>query len=160
MRRKRLTVLLALAGLLAPAAGFAGEKHCEQEADACVHAMTAKLEKRGWIGIEMAEAGENKAITVVVKGSPAETAGLKAGDVILAFNGIALSEGSEEVWAEMKRAMTPGREITVSIERAGDRSDIVVTLGKLPREVLAQWIGQHMLEGHSAPPEIAEVPGG
>ena len=35
-----------------------------------------------------------------------------------------------------------------TVMRDGQKKDLEVTLGELPRDVMAQWIGNHMLESH------------
>lgn len=155
---RKITIIGSLALALVSAAVAAadpGAKKCSADAEQCIRAMTEKLEKRGWIGIEMESGDDRKVITRVVPGSPAETSELRVGDAIVAFNGVSLSDGEDKAWAEVKAAMIPGREITLTIERSGARTDVAVTLAPLPRELMAQWIGQHMLEGHAGAKEEA-----
>jgi hypothetical protein len=45
--------------------------------------------------------------------------------------------------------MTPGAKATYTVQREGKDREVEVTLGKLPPEVLARWVGAHMLEGHA-----------
>ena len=71
------------------------------------------------------------------------------GDVLAAFNGVSTSEGEEVVSAEVKRTMLPGKQITIQVLREGRAVDLEVTLAKIPDYLMAQWIGYHMIEGHS-----------
>jgi C-terminal processing protease CtpA/Prc len=158
--KKRLVTVLALIALSIPQFALAADdtaekkKRCSASAQKCVHKMTEQFENRGWIGIEMdKEQKGRKVITKVIHKSPAERAGLEAGDAIVSFNGISLSEGEETVYAEMKKALIPDKQITLGIERDGARLDIDVTLTKVPKELLAQWVGQHMLDQHAHAPE-------
>ena len=96
-------------------------------------------------------------VTQIVADSPAEEAGFEVGDALAAFNGISTSEGEETVSAEVKRAMIPGEQITITVLRHGQRIDLAVTLGRIPDALVAQWIGYHMLEGHSDE-AVAEAP--
>ncbi len=142
----------------------AGEKSdCTANAHACLREMAAKLRERGWIGIEMDSADGHRTITEVVADSPAERSGLVAGDKLLAFNGVAHEEGEEAVYAEVKRSLVPGRKVTLTIERAGQKRDIEVVLEKIPEHLVAQWVGQHMLAAHAAETDGAadseETPG-
>jgi C-terminal processing protease CtpA/Prc len=143
----RSILLTSLA--LTASASLAAEKSCPRTAEECVRGMTAKLENRGWIGIEMEDTQRGRIIAAVVPGSPAEQAGVRKGDLMVAFNGVALAEGKEAVYEEMNRSLIPGREITLTVERGAEQHDLAVTLAQIPRQLLAQWIGQHMLEGHS-----------
>jgi len=68
-------------------------------------------------------------ISEVNPGSPAEKAGLKAGDIVLTFNGKTI-EGHEDL--RMKVARTaPGTEVKLGILRDGEKRTVKVTLGEL-----------------------------
>ncbi|MCH7666932.1 MAG: PDZ domain-containing protein [Acidobacteria bacterium] len=165
MRTTRNIVLFVLAAVIA-APGWAqdddhddhgdhdrhhyAKKTCGAEASVCVRGMVDKLSQKGWIGIEWNDENEIPVLTQVVGGSPAEAAGLRKGDKLLAFNGVSTSAGEEAVWAEVKKSMLPGRTITLTIERAGAEKDVDVLLAALPRHVMAQWIGNHMIDHHLA----------
>ena len=68
---------------------------------------------------------------VVVAGSPAEKAGLKAGDIITALNGTALD--ATHTLDLMLGQMTPGQTATFGILRDGQDLTITVTLGTRPK---------------------------
>ena len=86
-----------------------------------------------------------------------DLAGFELGDVLAAFNGVGTTEGEEMVNAEVKRSMTPGNTITITVLRRSRPVDLEVTLGRIPDYLLAQWIGYHMLEGHGED-AVAETP--
>ena len=68
---------------------------------------------------------------VVVAGSPAEKAGLKAGDIITSLNGTALD--ATHTLDLMLGQMTPGQTATFGILRDGQDLTITVTLGTRPK---------------------------
>jgi len=119
------------------------------DAQACLTKMVAVLKDRGWVGIEMDDAGGKLTVTRVVPGSPAESAGLRRGDVLVAVNGVPFGKENEAKVKATQKAMTPGAKITYTVSRDGKDQPVEVTLGPLPREVLAQWVGAHMLDGHT-----------
>jgi S1-C subfamily serine protease len=140
---------VALAATLAvPAVAGEKGKKCEMDTQACLSKMAAALKDRGWVGIEMDEESGRMVVNRVVPGSPAESAGLRKGDALLAFNGTPLGEKTETAKKAAQKAMVPGATVTYTILRDGKERPVEVTLGKLPREVLAQWVGAHMLESH------------
>jgi predicted metalloprotease with PDZ domain len=155
---KKIITTLALVGLCVPQLTFAGgeeektKKRCTAEVQVCIHTMVEQFRGRGWIGIEMDKGEGRQVITKVVHKSPAEKAGLEVGDAIVAFNGISLSEEEKVVYAAMKKALIPDNQITLSIDRDGELRDVEVTLAGLPEELLAQWVGQHVLDQHSDAP--------
>jgi len=126
----------------------AGKKGCDGTTQDCLNAMAAKLEKKGWVGIEYDkdEAKGVMTVTRVVPDSPAEAAGFQKGDVLLALNGVSLMDGDKKQMSKVKHAMVPGGEISYTVKRAGQKKDLDVTLAKVPEDVMAQWIGNHMLE--------------
>ena len=65
-------------------------------------------------------------LTGVVPSSPAETAGLTAGDVLLAVDGVRITSMSDLVMA--LRAHRPGDTTTVSVQRDGQRVEVTITL--------------------------------
>jgi Do/DeqQ family serine protease len=65
----------------------------------------------------------------VQKGSAAERAGLKTGDVITAFNGAAVNDANE--LRNLVAATQPGTEATLTLLRDGREQQVKVTLGEL-----------------------------
>lgn len=136
----------------------AAKKKCSAAISECVHGMASKLEGRGWIGIEWEQEDGRPLLTQVVSDSPGEKAGLLKGDVIVAFNGVATDSGEDAVYAEVKRSLVAGNTIRLEISRDGAKKTVPVTLVPLPRQVMAQWIGNHVLENHAEAEEDAESP--
>lgn len=65
----------------------------------------------------------------VLPGSPADKAGLKAGDIITTVNGTKL--GAQKSLTSLLNTHQPGDKITLKVLRAGKTLTITVTLGKL-----------------------------
>ena len=144
--KKVLWIAALVFALVTPA--FAGDYECTAGTQECLNMMAQKLEKKGWVGIELDRDEETGAlsVTLVVEESPAEAAGFKAGDKLVAVNGLVFGEASEEALEEAWGSMTPGKEIAYTVSRNGHDKEIDVTLAKLPEDVMAKWIGQHMLD--------------
>ena len=159
--------VLGAVGLLgvAPGSLWAGDddrdkeyRKCSAEASACIREMSAGLSERGWIGIEWDDDTEHPVLTQVVSNSPAEAAGLRKGDRLTAFNDVPTDAGEEAVWAEAKKSLIPGKTITLTIVREGATKKVDVKLVPIPRHVMAQWIGNHVLDHHAAESEEPEEP--
>ena len=136
--------------LPALAGGHTTHKECPEGTENCLTAMVAKLQTRGWLGIETekTESGRYR-ITRVVEGSPAATYGLQEGDILIALNGIELSEANHEQIARAKESLTPGARATYTVKRSSGKAEVAVTLGTVPAEVMAEWVGRHMIDYHA-----------
>ena len=152
---KKANLMLSLAAIvLLSVPAFAGEGYekCSAGTQECLDKMAEKMSGRGWVGVELEKDEDTGAMTVtrVVPGSPAEDSGLQAGDKLVALNGFAFGDESnhEQLQAAWK-SMTPGKEIAYTVNRHGHDKKVSITLVKVPEDVMASWIGSHMLE-HAA----------
>lgn len=123
-------------------------KKCAFGTQDCLDYMATKMKTGGFVGIEMEKDEDSGALTIlkVIPGSPAEAAGLQPGDVLVALNGVAFKGASEESLKAAKKDWQPGQTISYTVTRNGYDRNVPVTLGKMPEDVLAKFIGQHMLE--------------
>ena len=147
MRNKTFWLVLALAAALVSPA-VAGEKKCTADTQTCLNMMAEKLANKGWIGVELDSDEETGALTikVVVDDSPAQAAGFKPGDKLVAINGVVIADADEQTMKKTWSQMQPGNVVTCTIGRGSKQKEVDVTLAKLPDDVMAKWIGSHMLE--------------
>jgi S1-C subfamily serine protease len=158
MRKTSLLLsLIAVVALAVPA--MAGKGHtCTAPTQECLNKMAAKLKNHGWAGIELDKnkKGGTMQVTRVVPGSPAEKAGFREGDQLVALNGIELNNDmNKEALHAAKKQMKPGKKVTYTVDRKGSTVDLEVVLAKVPEDVLAQWVGNHMLQ-HAEVTEVAQ----
>jgi C-terminal processing protease CtpA/Prc len=151
--RKKSLLLSVMAAMLLTVPVLAGEGYekCTAGTQECLDKMTSHMKTKGWVGIEM-EQDETTGIptvTRVVPDSPAEKAGLKAGDRLVAMNGIKMGEEQHSALKAAWETMKPGKKVTYTVARGEYKKDVTVELGVLPEEVLAAWVGRHMLD-HAA----------
>jgi serine protease Do len=95
---------------------------------------------RGWLGVQIqpvtAEIADSLGmrdargalVADVQAGSPAQRAGVRAGDVIVAVNGEALNEARS--LAQRIGAMAPGTSVRLGVIRNGREESVAVTLGE------------------------------
>ncbi|OAM51712.1 2-alkenal reductase [Methylovorus sp. MM2] len=98
---------------------------------------------RGWIGIEaqdispeLAESfklkhAQGSLIAGVLRGSPAERAGLKPGDILLAIDGKEVADSSSML--NLIAVLKPNQQAVLKIARAEKEMDVPITIGKRPR---------------------------
>jgi serine protease Do len=75
-------------------------------------------------------------VNSVQSGGPAEKAGIKRGDVIIAFNGITVIDNNS--LRNMVASTAPGTQVTLTLLRDGREEKISVTLGELPARTANQ----------------------
>jgi serine protease Do len=79
-------------------------------------------------------------VVQVESGSPADRAGLRQGDVILAFNGKKIEDAN--VLPRLVAATKPGERATLEVFRNGKRERVDVTVGESPNETTASAGGK------------------
>jgi len=99
---------------------------------------------RGWLGVQIqpvtADIAESMGLTSdkgaivadVTEGSPALSAGLKAGDTILKVDGKDIADARD--LARKVAMIKPGDKVPVTIVRDGKTMDIGVTIGTMPKD--------------------------
>jgi len=114
-----------------------------------VKAVVAQLKDhgavtRGWIGVQIQPVTADIADSLGLKnaggalvaepqsGSPAQKAGIKAGDVIVSVNGEAVTDARN--LARRISSMSPGTSIKLGVIRSGKEDTLTLTLGELPKE--------------------------
>lgn len=122
---------LTLAALVLVSVAGAGEPQ-EKKAD--------KPKTPGWLGVMIQDITKSQArqenlksesgayVNEVVDESPAESAGLKEGDVIIAFAGKEVSDAAALTQAVQNTS--PGTKTSVTVLRDGEKKDIPLTVGK------------------------------
>jgi serine protease Do len=99
---------------------------------------------RGWIGVQIQPVTNAIADSLGLRnargalvaepqsGSPAQKAGIKAGDVIVSVNGEAVTDARN--LARRISSMAPGTSVKLGIIRSGKEDTFTLTLGELPKE--------------------------
>ena len=150
MRRTLCIVvaLLVIAAALPAMAGGKDHKKCCADPAECLAKMKAKYAEKPWLGIEMDVAKDGThTITRVVPGSPAEAAGFKNGDVLMAMNGVKYVKSDElkAVWSDIE----PGSKAVYIVLRDGEKRKIKAKLGHVSTQQAKMWIDEHMKKFHS-----------
>ncbi|HUL78180.1 MAG TPA: Do family serine endopeptidase [Vicinamibacteria bacterium] len=103
---------------------------------------------RGWLGVQVQAIDEDLAkslkmsdthgalVSNVASGSPAEEAGLKAGDVVRALDGKAVETSSD--LSSRVAAKGPGSRVALDVQRDGSDRTIEVKLGTFPDQEAAE----------------------
>jgi putative serine protease PepD len=95
------------------------------------HALLGVRLKDGTVSVDGAQR-QAAVISSVTSGGAAASAGVKAGDSVIALNGTTI-DGSESLVAQI-RALRPGSKISLTVVRDGKAQNIEVTLGTRPAD--------------------------
>ncbi len=89
----------------------------------------------GWLGIYLEPEREDAVVSLVMRDSPAEKAGLQIGDVLVAVGDKATT--TRDAFVAAIRACKAGDRITLKIQRAGKEQLVAVKLGERPEQPVA-----------------------
>lgn len=119
----RFAALTALATALAPAThpARADTTHTIQPADA---------QRPPWLGVVFERGAQGVTANAVVIDSPAERAGVREGDAVLAIDG--QSVGDPEGAVGVVRRHHPGESVALTVQRAGQRLSLSARLDPAP----------------------------
>ena len=131
-------------------------KKCPYTTQECLNYMAARLKASGWIGIEYDPDNGNE-ISRVVAGSPAEKAGLVPGDRLAALNGIEIKKENDEALAKARKDWAPGQTVHDTVTHGGQSRQVDIVLAPWPADILARYIGEHMLQHAEADAATAQI---
>jgi hypothetical protein len=83
---------------------------------------------RGYLGVELADKEEVITVRAVLKGGPADRAGVKDGDRLVKFDGRTVLNVDDV--QRLAKKMTSGQDVKVTVERGGEKKDLTVKLGE------------------------------
>ena len=141
-----LAVLVLACGSAGTAARAVDGEPCTAGPAECVRRLGERLKASGWVGVELEfdEARGTHTIEKVLPGSPAETAGIRPGDVLVAINGVPLSGCGSRTLAEARKSWKPGGSVTYRLKRDGVDREITLTLGAMPADLLARYLTRYL----------------
>jgi len=86
---------------------------------------SSRASTRAWLGINCVDQGGQVRILRVNDDSPADVAGLQAGDRILRIDGVAVAD-VEQLWRQLWGGGSPERAVALEIQRDGQTRQFVV----------------------------------
>jgi C-terminal processing protease CtpA/Prc len=108
-----------------------------------------KAKKSGWIGVVIKDVSERIAhkykldsdkgayVSEVIDESPADSAGIKEGDIIVAFNGKKIDDPSDLIKAVRKTR--PATKVTVAIMREGEKKEVSLVVGRNKKHTISRF---------------------
>jgi len=124
----------------------ADHKGCTASKEDCLKHM-AEAKNNGWLGIQYDNTEDGTSVVKdVVKGSPAEKAGFRSGDVLYALNGIEMNEANQAQLKSTWKSLKPGSQVNYTVKREGVTKQLPATLGTMPDDVYQAMVTEHMKE--------------
>jgi len=153
--------IMSIAGLALIVAGLAWIS--------LVQATTIALSDKAWLGVYLQTVDDDLAdgfdlsvkegavINDIVNDSPADEAGLKEDDIIIAVNAKEVSDQMDV--SRAVRKSKPGDKMTLTIMRGDKKMDITVTLASEPERMASRGRGRHFAMPAMPPmPPVPAVP--
>lgn len=158
MVRKLVVIGISLLLLLViPAEAGENVQRCHLETQECIEKRVESHKRRGWAGIvssDLTESGSYWVIRKVYEKSPAGEAGLQVGDVIYKINGIpVVAKNSKKLQALNEVNIKQGDTLEYVVDRNGERLIVSLNTVQMPLDILATYIGSHLMELHLTPGE-------
>src|SRR5262245_16628337 len=109
MRTRSIVILLLVAACTTPL--FAGGAECQRKAAEAAH--------RSWLGVDLNVDNAADTVTVarVAPNSPAERAGFRAGDRLVALNDVSYGRANEKQLASVMEGLKQGDTVTYTVWR-------------------------------------------
>jgi S1-C subfamily serine protease len=108
------------------------------------------MKSQGWSGIEADGTEKGLVVTKVAPGSPAEVAGVKAGDVLLGFNGVVYKEGNWDRIQALRAGTHAGDRGVYTVKRGRQLQNFDVVFAAIPEGVYTALVNAHMAAEHGA----------
>ena len=123
---KTLGVLVALAGLVVLNVVYAPSIYGQSSNGGTTNRSYMVLDGRGSeLGLRVDDTGDGVRVGEVSPNGPAEKAGVKAGDIIVSFDGEKVRSGRQ--LSRLVRETAGGRTVTARIRRDGSEKDLRIT---------------------------------
>jgi len=152
-RARSAGVAVALACLMIPAARAADRPPCSPDDRECIESLAARLKASGWVGVvlEREKPTDDFTVSTVIPDSPAEKAGIRPGDILVAINGVKVSEIKDERLSSTCKDRKPGDSVTYTIRRDDADRELNMTLAPMPAKVLARYLALYLAEQNASP---------
>lgn len=148
---KKLILFAAIPALLALGAlAGDGERRCTAPAEECVVKIREMMTGQMFLGVIFYDSETGIYVKSVVAGSPAEEAGLVAGDYIVGIEGTDISGGDVKAFKKMFGKAQKQGTVTLEVRREGMSATLTRTarLREITEEQITRIIAAHLEAAH------------
>lgn len=112
----------------------------------CMHSVVEDIRARGWLGLRLGSVRpRGLRVLDVAPGGPAEKAGLRPGDLVLAIGGRPVEAGDPVAVQPLLEQARPGKSLSLLIRRDDALRTVQVQAARLPPDKLADSVGHYVL---------------
>lgn len=140
---------IVVAAFVAAAAAVSADSKCSASARECDQQIRSMLSGRRFFGASVEDTKPGLVIKQVAAKSPADYAGLKAGDRLIAINGKSLTQASAK---EYKQVLADAREtgkLWIIVWRRGAYKKFEARLEPYTKEQIEKAISAHLANSHT-----------
>lgn len=151
MLTKSRFLILTAALLLAAIASIAedGLPRCPATREDCEHKIREGMTGRKYLGLIFYDTERGILIKSVVDESPAEDAGLRAGDLIVEVNGQNCADGNVKVFKKLVDKAQKTGVVTIRVKRNGSYVVTQARLTQITEKQIQRVVAAHMKAAHS-----------
>ncbi|HET7712354.1 MAG TPA: PDZ domain-containing protein [Thermoanaerobaculia bacterium] len=149
--RSRFLLLFSL--LVCVSAALAGENKCNATARECEAQIRQMLSARRYLGAAFADLSPGVSIKIIVPKSPAERAGLRVGDRIIALNARWTRDSSVREFKRQLAAVASAERLTFIVQRGSAVRRVIVPAERYSTSQIDKIVATHIEQSHPSPPE-------
>lgn len=145
------TAFAILALLLATVSAFAGddERKCPAPAEECSAKIREMMTGQKFLGVIFYDSESGIFVKSVVDGSPADEAGLRGGDFIVAIEGQDISDGNVKTFKKIFGKAQKQGSVTLKVRRGESTLTATAQLREITEEQITRIIAAHVDAAHS-----------
>lgn len=147
----RRLVILALALVMVSVAVFADDdtRRCPAPAEECAKKIRQMMTGQMFLGVIFYDSETGIYVKSVVDGSPADEAGLLAGDFIVAIDGRDISDGNVKAFKKIFGKARKHGEVELKVRRGETTMTTTAHLREITEEQITRIVAAHMEAAHT-----------
>ncbi len=147
---KPRTLIIVAVLLLSAISAIAGDElpRCPATREDCEHKIREAMTGKKYLGLIFYDTEKGILIKAVVAESPAEEAGLRAGDLIVRVNGQNCADGNVKLFKKLVEKARETGVLKIRVKRNGSHVDTEAKLTQITEKQIQRVVAAHMKAAH------------
>ena len=147
---KPRTLIIVAVLLLSAISAIAGDElpRCPATREDCEHKIREAMTGKKYLGLIFYDTEKGILIKAVVAESPAEEAGLRAGDLIVRVNGQNCADGNVKLFKKLVEKARETGVLKIRVKRNGSHVDTEAKLTQITDKQIQRVVAAHMKAAH------------